>query len=414
MNKDKIFIIGAGVSGLVAALELEKGGFSPIILEGTDRIGGRIKTDIADGFLLDHGFQVLLTAYPEAQKYLDYEKLDLRIFDPGAVILKPGFLMTIHDPLRNPTRLIPMLFSPIGTFRDKLLIAWLTTKLKKQSIEEIFVEQDSTTHEFLKSYGFSNKIIDNFFKPFFRGIFLEEGLTTSSRMFKFVFKMFSTGHAAVPKRGMQAIPDHLFNQLKSTEIRLNQKVKAIEGSQIILDSGEILEADQIIIASNPNALIKEKSNIVKGFKKVINIYFELEKSFLAAPMIGLVPGEQFYINNLVFMTDVNSAYSESAKALLSVSVVKPTRDLNNLVQMVTIELEALTGIQSTHFKPIRTYEIDYALPEIDHLKNEVSNIPVKVGQNIYLAGDYMLNASINGAMASGRKAAEALMMTLKS
>jgi hypothetical protein len=414
MNDPKIFIIGAGLSGLVAAIELERAGYSPIILEGSDRIGGRVKTDIEQGFLLDHGFQVLLTAYPEAQRYLDYSTLDLKVFDPGAVILKTGNLMTVHDPLRNPARLLPMLFSPIGTLLDKLKIGWLTQQLKNKSLEDIFTEEETTTLTFLRAYGFSEKIINNFFTPFFRGIFLEEDLTTSSRMFKFVFKMFSTGHAAVPKKGMQAIPDHLFNQLKKTEIRLNQQVSSIDEDKIILSTGEVFVADKIIITSRPDQLIQGYGNPIRGFRKVINLYFELEKSFLAAPMIGLVPGDHFLTNNLVFMTDVNSAYSEGKTALLSVSVIKHVKDLKDLPRLVSIELEALTGIEAEFFKHIKTYEINHALPDIGVLKNEVSKQSIRVNANTYLAGDYLLNASINAAMASGRKAAEALMMDLTS
>jgi len=412
MDKPKIYIIGAGIAGLVAAIELEKAGFNPVILEASDRIGGRIKTDIAQGFLLDHGFQVLLTAYPEAQRYLDYKTLDLKIFDPGAVIMKPGNLMTIHDPLRNPVHLIPMLFSPIGTFMDKIKIGLLSLKLKQQSIEEIFTEPSTTTLAFLRNYGFSEKIIDNFFQPFFKGIFLEKNLDTSSRMFKFVFKMFAMGNAAIPKKGMQAIPDHLFNQLKSTEIRLNHSVKAIENDQIHLENGELIQADKVIITSNPDKILKNYKTTVKAYRKVTNIYFRLEKSFLASPMIALVPDKNFLINNLVFMTDVNPSYSEDKTALLSISVIDTVDDKDGLVGLVSIELEALTGIQAKHFKHIKTYEIPNALPDIEELKNEGNQQHLKVNDNIYLAGDYLFNASINAAMASGRKAAEALMMNL--
>jgi protoporphyrinogen oxidase len=412
MKDRNVYIIGAGISGLVAAIELENAGFSPVILEGSDRIGGRIKTDIEQGFFLDHGFQVLLTAYPEAKRYLDYQKLELKVFDSGAIILQPGHLMTLHDPLRNPAHLLTMLFSEVGTMKDKFKIAQLTRHLKSKSIEEIFIGEESSTLEFLRNYGFSEKIIYNFFTPFFRGIFLEEGLTTSSRMFKFVFKMFASGYAAIPKKGMQAIPDHLFNQLKSTKIKLNQKVDKIELNKISLANGETIQADAIILTSSPNGLITDVPSVVKGYRKVINVYFSLEKSFFAAPMIGLVPGNNFFTNNLVFMTDVNSSYAEDGKALLSVSVIKPVDNLNELLQIISKELEILTGVQAQHFKHVKTYEINQALPDIKVLKNEVSHQPVKLNSHVYLAGDQMLNASINGAMAAGRKAAEALLMDI--
>ena len=188
MNKQdyKIHIIGAGVSGLVAARVLEDNGYNPVILEATDRVGGRVKTDTKEGYPLDHGFQVLLTAYPAAQKYLNLDALELQKFIPGAVIFNNGKKKTIGDPLRNISLLIPTLFSGIGTFSDKLIILKLNRLLKKTTLSEIFVKAEKTTLQYLRNFGFSEEIINQFFKPFFGGIFLEPELETSSRMFEFV------------------------------------------------------------------------------------------------------------------------------------------------------------------------------------------------------------------------------------
>ena len=118
----KIHIIGAGLSGLIAARVLENHGYYPVAIEATDRVGGRVKTDIIDGYQLDHGFQVLLTAYPAVQKYLDYEALDLQPFLPGASIFKANKQKIIGDPLRNLPLLFPTLLSGIGSVSDKLKI----------------------------------------------------------------------------------------------------------------------------------------------------------------------------------------------------------------------------------------------------------------------------------------------------
>jgi len=160
-------IIGAGVSGLVAAIELEKAGYTPTIFEATDRVGGRVKSDDLNGFPADHGFQVLLTEYPEAKRYLDYEKLDLIQFLPGSVIFKNGKMEKIGDPLRDVSFLWPTTFADVGSVNDKRLILQLSLALKKKSIEDIFAEPDSSTRAYLKIYGFSEEMIHDFFQPFF-------------------------------------------------------------------------------------------------------------------------------------------------------------------------------------------------------------------------------------------------------
>lgn len=414
MSETKVYIVGAGISGLIAAYELEKGGISPIILEASNGVGGRVRTDKVDGFLLDRGFQVLLTAYPEAIRYLDYDALQLKSFDPGAVVMKPGNLFTIHDPLLDPSKFINMAFSPVGTVRDKIKMFILTQSLKKKTEEELFAEPSISTLNFLQQYGFSEKIIENFFKPFFKGIFLEEHLETSSRMFKFVFKMFGIGNAAVPEFGMQAIPDQLSEKLQRTTIRLNTPVEKIEGNHILLKSGERILADKIIIATRPDLVLPQMSGQFKKGRKVVNLYFSLEKSFMISPMIGLVPDESFLTNNLVFMTDVSPAYSKERKALLSVSVIKNVKVDESLPQKIAIELESLTGIKSDYFQWIKTYEIYEALPQVDDLQNSIPPSNTKIMDGVFLAGDYLLNGSLNAAMTSGRKAAEGCLYSLQN
>ncbi len=407
----EIYIIGAGISGLVAAYELEKAGFSPVILESEKSVGGRLRSDYQDGFIFDRGFQVLLTAYPEAQRYLDYESLKLQKFDPGAIIIRPGNLFAIHDPLRNPLKIVSMAFSNVGTFMDKIRMFKLTRSLKSKTEEEIFNEPNKTTLQFLRDYGFSEKIIENFFMPFFKGIFLENELETSSRMFNFVFKMFSLGQAAVPENGMQAIPDQLKRKLTKTIFRLNTPVKTIDGNLIELSTGERIHADKIIIATQPDKFLPQIKGEFKPSRKVVNLYFSLEKSFFARPMIGLVTDKQFLVNNLVFLTDVSKSYSKSGRALLSVTITKPVTMDDKLEKMVTIELEALTNIKSEHFKFEKSYEIENALPQIEDMKSSIHSSQAKIYDGVFLSGDYLLNGSINAAMTSGRKAAEAVILS---
>lgn len=406
--EEKIYIIGAGLSGLVAALELEKSGFAPVILEASGEIGGRIKTDEVDGFLLDHGFQVLNTAYPELTKYLDLSALQLRRFSPGAVIFEGKEFYLITDPIRNPLRIIGMAFSTVGTLLDKVKMFSLTKALKKKGNSEIFGEPSLPTHQYLKDYGFSDRIIDNFFKPFFRGIFLEKHLNTSSRMFEFVFKMFASGYAAIPEKGMGEIPAMIRRQLSKTQIYFNTPVKQVEGKSIHLQNGDILEADRIVIAVQPDGVMKQLQGQFSSPQQVINLYFSLQKSFIGKPMIGLLTGDHL-INNLVFMDDVSKSYSTNGRALLSVTVLESDLEENELIESVRIELEEISGIKGEYFQFVKAYHISHALPFLEDPKYSIPMTECKITDHVYLAGDYLLNGSINAAMTSGRIAAEAIV-----
>jgi len=408
--EERIYIIGAGLSGLVAALELEKSGFSPVILEASGEIGGRIKTDEVDGFLLDHGFQVLNTAYPELTKYLDLPALHLKRFSPGAVIFEGKEFYLITDPIRNPLRIIGMAFSTVGTLLDKVKMFSLTKELKEKANSEIFDEPSLPTHQYLKNYGFSDRIIDNFFKPFFRGIFLEKHLNTSSRMFEFVFKMFALGHAAIPENGMGEIPAMIRRQLSKTQIYFNTPVKQVEGKSIHLENGDILEADRIVIATQPDRVMKQLQGQFSSPQQVINLYFSLQKSFIGKPMIGLLTGDRL-INNFVFMDDVSKSYSTNGRALLSVTVLESDLGETELIHAVQAELEEISGLKADYFQFVKSYHILHALPFLEDPKYSVPMTECKITDHVYLAGDYLLNGSINAAMTSGRIAAEAIIHT---
>jgi len=409
MADHKVIIVGAGVAGLVAAIELEKQNIAPLIVEGTDRVGGRVKTDSFQGYQLDHGFQVLLTAYPEAKKYLDYDSLSLKYFNPGALIFQGQKQIRLSDPLRQPSQTFNTLFSKAGNFQDKLLIFKLSQRLKKDSLSDIFSRTEMTTRAYLTSYGFSEQIITNFFQPFFGGIFLESELNTSSRMFEFVFKMFSQGHAAIPADGMEAIPRQLKSQLNSTEFLFNFKVVAVEDKRVELDDGNVLTADAVIIATQPDKILKKMKGQFPGYQQVTNLYFEVDQSFIQKPVIGLIPKNGKLINNFTFMSDTANGYSKNGKALLSVSV-NGIHEMSeeDLKTKVVAELTEVSGYSADAFHHLKSFYIKNALPKINDLHYDMYASETKIFENIFLAGDYLLNGSLNAAMASGRSAALAV------
>jgi protoporphyrinogen oxidase len=407
-----IHIIGAGISGLIAAQVLENYGYAPTVIEATDRVGGRVKTDRVNGYQLDHGFQVLLSAYPAAQKYLDYDALDLQPFLPGASIFKSSKQKIIGDPLRNLSLLFPTLFSGIGDFSDKFKILKLNQKLKKKSLEAIFSEPEQSTQEYLEKLGISNGIITDFFKPFFSGIFLETQLETSSRMFEFVYKMFGEGQATLPKAGIEAIPMQLLTNLKTTSFRYNTKVKSLKDGEITLKDDTKLESHYTIVATEASGLISNLKQQSTAWKSCVTLYFETNSRVIDQKLIGLTPKSGTLINNIFYNTSLETV-TDPQKELLSVTVID-TQGLSNasLIEAVKTELNECCGITTTNF--IKLYNIPKALPKLTDLKYEMMPSETRLTDRLFLAGDTQLNASLNAAMISGERAALGVIASINT
>ncbi|MDA9339389.1 FAD-dependent oxidoreductase [Polaribacter sp.] len=407
----KIHIIGAGVSGLIAAKVLENNGYTPIIIEASATVGGRVKTDTVQGYTLDHGFQVLLTSYPAAKKYLDFKALELQELLPGATIFKNGKSQTIGDPLRNLSLLLPTLFASIGNFTDKLKILKLNRHLKKKSISAIFKTPETTTLTYLQALGFSEAMLHDFFKPFFSGIFLEPNLETSSRMFEFVYKMFGDGLAVIPKAGMQAISNQLKDGLKSTKIVLNSPVKEVKNKVITLQDGSEIESHFTIIATEASHLVANLKNQETDWKSCDALYFETSKRTIQKPLIGLIADKNALINNIFYNTSITTE-TNGTNELLSVTIVKD-HDLTaeELIEKVMEELHVFCGIVNPKF--IKHYQIKKALPKLENVQYELSSTETKLTSSIFLAGDQLLNASLNAAMIAGERAAMGVIGTLQ-
>lgn len=402
-----IYIIGGGISGLIAAITLEAKGYAPTIIEATDRVGGRVKTDIVDGYQLDHGFQVLLEAYPKAKEYLDYPALELQAFLPGATIYKNRKSQTIGDPTRSLKMLLPTMRSSIGTLGDKLKILKLNKELKKKSIEAIFNDKETTTLEYLRKRGFSQPIICDFFKPFFSGIFLETALDTSSRMFEFVYKMFGEGMATLPKTGVEAIPKQLKAKLNKTSFLLNTRVKSLASGEILLENGQALQSDYTIIATEASSLVSNLRDQDVPWKSCVNLYFEADPPTDAKALIGLIADENTRINNIFYHNTVITK-SKGSKSLLSVTVVDDNElGEEALVASVISELATYCTIKNVNF--LKAYVIKKALPNINHVRMDCEASETQLTDSIFLAGDHLLNGSLNAAMVSGEKAAQGVI-----
>jgi protoporphyrinogen oxidase len=399
-----ITIIGAGVSGLAAALTLQNQGYSFQILEASSEHGGRVQTDYQGGLILDRGFQVLLDAYPAAQEFLDFDQLNLVRFAPASMVFEEGKSSTVGDPTRDASFLWKTITASVGTVQDKLLVFRLSRKLKKKSLKSIFEAPELTTQQYLENAGFSEKMINQFFRPFYAGIFLEDQLQTSSRIFEFVFKMFSVGHATLPAAGIAAIPNQMVSRLQDDSIKYNTPVERVVNKEITLKNGDQLTSDYTIIATQADQLIPNLPLSNLPWHQVTTLYFTTDHEGFGKPIIGLISAKDSLTNNFHFLHDV---FSEHEK-LISISIVKD-HDMKDadLEHMVRDELQQHAKV--TVDRLISIQHIRKALPALGSINYSMDPTETQLTAHVYLAGDHLSNGSLNAAMLNGKAAAQAVI-----
>jgi phytoene dehydrogenase-like protein len=402
-------VIGAGLAGLTCALELEKRGQTVLVLEASDEVGGRVRTDDCEGFLLDRGFQVLLTAYPEARKLLDYGALDLRPFYPGSLVRVSGRFERVADPFRQPLDALSTLRSRVGTLRDKLRILSLRRRVRSGTLEDLFSRPETATIDALRRAGFSTSMIERFFRPFLSGIFFDTRLETTSRMFEFVFRMFSSGDTALPGKGMGEIPRQLASRLGRDTVRTGARVTSISGHSVTLETGESLAADGIVIATEgPEASRLLPDLATPASRATVTVYFAVEHPPLEESVLVLDGEGTGPVTTLCLPSRVSPSYAPPGADLVSASIVgAPEMDDERLVESVREQLQGWWGPEVGRWRHLRTYRISHALPAL--LPSSEPGTALEVRPGLFVCGDHRENPSLQGAMVSGRRAARAVL-----
>ncbi|KAJ4967143.1 hypothetical protein NE237_018992 [Protea cynaroides] len=420
-----VVIVGAGLAGLAAATQLKSENIPFILLEASDAVGGRVRTDVVDGFLLDRGFQIFITAYAEAQRILDYQALDLQEFYSGALVYYDGQFHTVADPLRHFPDALRSLTNPIGTVFDKLLIGLKRLQVLGRSEEEILFADEVPIIDLLKKTGFSESVIDRFFRPFFGGIFFDTELETTSRLFDFIFKCLALGNNTLPAGGISAIPEQLAAKLPSGSISLNSRVVSIEfdGSDsnppsVKLQSGEILRSELgvIVAVEEPEAnellagMLAVRPTGNRPARSTVCLYFSADQAPVREPVLFLNGSGKGIVNNMFFASNVASSYSPPGKTLVSVSVIGTCAGVSDddLTAEVIQELSGWFGNSTVEsWKHLRTYRIRFAQPN-QSPPTDLKKNP-KIGSGVYVCGDHRNSATFDGALVSGRIAAETLL-----
>jgi phytoene dehydrogenase-like protein len=420
-----VIIVGAGLAGLTCAKELIEAGQQVLMLEGSDGIGGRVRTDgTEEGYRLDRGFQVLFSAYPAVKHHLRLNDLKPRFFDPGAILIKDGKRYEIADPLREPGHVMASLLNPLIPLSDKLRVLQLTRQITSMSTADIFsgVSQpgghDESIENYLQRLGFSERgFIDNFARPFYGGILLDRSLSTSARMFQFTFKMLVTGDTIIPAEGMQHIPEQLAAALPKESIRCNAQVnELLVGDRkvrgVVMQNGERIMAEQVVVATDSLSATK-MTGIALPAQPVgsVCLYFAGDEQLYPQRKILLNTDAGAFVNNAVLITNIAPTYAPPRKHLLSVTVLdSPEEEDERLAQRCLNEIgKWFPERELRHWKFLKAYRIpfsQFAQPPgvYDQLPDNRTGI-----EGLYLAGEYTKSSSIQGAMHSGEYAAKAVL-----
>lgn len=402
---DPVVVVGAGLAGLACATTLHAAGRPVRVLEASDGVGGRVRTDLVDGFRLDRGFQVLLTAYPEAHRQLDLDALDLQRFDPGAVIQLGSRRSVLADPFRAPGRLVDSARSPAASLLDKLRIVRLRHRVRAVHPSALLRGPDLSTREALVQAGFSERILDRFFSPLFGGIQLDPALDTSNRMFDVIFRMLADGDSAVPALGMQEMPRQLAARLPVGSIELERPVRSVAPDHVVTDDGTEPASAVVVAVEGPAAVDLLRLPPVVS-KSVGAVYFAADEAPIDDKLVVL-DGHGGPVLNAAVMSNVAPSYAPQGRHLV-VAALPGVVD-GDLEATARRAVREWWGARVDGWEHVRSYRIAHGQPGQTPPFHPKRAVTTELG--VFVCGDHRDTASIQGALYSGRRCAEAVLAT---
>ncbi|WP_326755681.1 FAD-dependent oxidoreductase [Streptomyces hirsutus] len=393
-------VVGAGLAGLACALDLCRAGRRVALLEASDGVGGRMRTDRRDGFRLDRGFQVFNTSYPQVKRRLDLRSLRLRPFTPGITAHTSTGPVHLADPTRRPRSAGTLLPGRALPARDLAAMAALTARDALLPAGLLTRRPDGSTAAALSRAGLSAGTVTEILRPFLSGVFLEDRLETSARFFHLVWRSMVRGTLCLPADGIGAVPGRLADGLPDGVLRLETPVAALTAAGVLLEDGRELPARSVVVATDAATAARLLPGLAVPEGRTVTTYYHAAAHTPLAEPTLLVDSTGAVLNTCV-LTEVTPTYAPPGTALISSSVLGPDRP--GADGAVRRRLSELYGTDTSGWQQVGTYTVAGALPAMEPpwpLSRTTRFAPGR-----YVCGDHRATGSVQGALASGTRAA---------
>lgn len=410
-----VLVVGAGLAGLTCARELERQGYEVVVLEASDGVGGRVRTDRVDGYRCDRGFQLLNPAYPALRTLVDLDALDLRSFAAGAAIAGRRGLAVVADPRRSPGYLTRTLRS--GYVRPAELTrlgAWAAPALG--SVRRLLEQGDEPLADSLDGAGVKGRLREEVFEPFFTGVLAEDEGHTSAIFARLLVRSFVLGTPGVPALGMSALPEQIAADLKRAPV-LSTPVTRVERDGArwrVLTAGSRYGALAVVVATDPAAAGRLAGFEAPRMKGLVTIWFAADTAPTDLDLLVLDPERNGPVVNTAVMSNVVPEYAPPGSHLVQATALM--REGGTGIGSAPTEQEVRRHLSRMYRGPVDRWEV-VAVHEVPHALPEQRpgvplRQPVELREGLFVAGDHRDTASIQGALVSGRRVAAAVRSRL--